>query len=1068
MARLLQGWPLALSPRPGGGGAACCVTRDVAAGELLLRAGAYAVVAENAWAERVLCVGCGAVSPNKPLARACRECASVRFCSAACASAEAQRHAACCGWAARAALAPLRADAAADANKPLTPDERTAVRLAVAARLQHHAAVQRVAAPERTLNRGAPTYTDVVTLPLPPPPEAHAAGRASGSDDGSGSWGSDWSSSAEGGSSGGGGVGDEHETAARWAFRRGAAADGAAAAAAAAERAAALAELAHAALLTALPDDAVPSRDELHRLLALVAAHSLTLRAGGGSSAGVAVARVLAPGAALLTRCGDGGGGGASAELSLGSGGGFCVEARAMRDMRAGEEVRVAAGGALARCDDTRDAYRAGGQQPGSCAPTPLLRSRAASPAAGAPPADATQQQMMLLPPPPPARGPRSWLRAGCCCIAAGADASPPPFPPSPVLSAQQVVPLALSLTPFAAAVYLPPSFCLRAERRECVADGASGTSGANANTSGAAEALYAAPFAARCFAGVLHVELLRAENLPWEDDADDDVASGTRRRRRVLCALSCDDAEAGCALDSSGSGGGGGGGGDGGASAQLPLRQVACAALRLRLRADAPTRCWRARAGGEPLGGAELPLAPLLLRAQGSLLRTARRTELLLHLRGPGGGGTLRIALRFEPHAPPSPPPSPAPAAAHSDADSDAGTDDDDAPVADIGTFEPLCFFDHAPTHTQAALWRRRRTLVLAFRGTEGQVAADWVTDFQYRLVPRRTASADGGGAADAAARGAAARAACRVHEGAQKGYLAVRRRVLAALDDARGVARAAESGPASRTPSALGAYAAAAPSEASARSSGSPPLLPPPRVRRARAWRVLLTGHSLGGALATLCAADLAELFPQPLSPASASDDIVRVRCVTYGSPRAGDARFAARFAVLQPRALRLVNGRDVVPAVPPRLLGYTHACDGLHLRADGALAPLPPHAEPSGARVWGALCSGAGILDHGFGLYTYVDGLRRVAAAAGVAVDDGHDGGKSAAGAPPAGGRGHKAADDGGAGAAAAAALQAAPAGRHEEERTDDDAEGASYDGSSSYDSGVASDSASVSRP
>jgi hypothetical protein len=1016
MERLLQGWPLALQPQPGGG-AACCVTRDVAAGELLLRAAAYAVAVEDAHAERV-CAACGRVSPpsSRPLARACRECAGARFCSAACAAGEgAQRHAAGCGGAAaRAALAVGMLSHA----RPLSPDERAAVRLAVAARLQH-AAAQRFLAPERTLSRGAPTYTDVLSLPPPPPPppplasllpppKARAAGKAAGSaprSDGSGSAGSGWSgSSADGGGGGSGDGRGDVQNRERTALGpcRGAGADGGSAAAgeAAAARASALAALAHAALLRALPEEAVPSADELGRLLALAAAHGLTVRAGGGA----AVARVLAPGAALLARCGRDGG--ASAALSFGPG--FCVEARALRHLRAGEEVCVAAGGAAAH---TPRQARQGGQeaqQPASsCTPTPLARSRAASPASGAPTPPSQQQQQpkqqqpkqqesfLALPPPPPPpprRGPLAWLRAGACFAPPAADASPS----APALTPQQVVPLALSLTPFAAAVYLPPAFCLRAARGECVADGGGG----------AAEALYAAPFAARCYEGVLRVELLGAHELPCDDD---DVAV------RLLCALSCGDCEAACAL-------GGGESGVGACQAQLPVRRVACAALRLRLRAAAPRR-WRARGSaraGEPLGGAELPLVPLLASAQ----QQQRRHELVLHLRGPGGGGMLHIALRFDPYPPPPSPPLLA--AADSDcADSD-DDDDDDAAVADIGVFEPLCFFDHAPTHTQAALWRRRRTLVLAFRGTEGAVAADWATDFQYRLVARRTGAADGGGEAAAAARAAAARAACRVHEGAQKGYLAVRRRVLAALDDARGVAHAAASS--SRAPSALGSHHPAA-----AARADSPPLLSPP-ARRARPWRVLLTGHSLGGALATLCAADLAELFPPspPSSLSSAAEDVVRVRCVTYGSPRAGDAHFAARFAQLQPRALRLVNGRDVVPSVPPRLLGYAHACDGLHLRADGALRPLPPAAEPGGARVLGALCSGVGVLDHGFGLYAYVDGLRRVADAAGVVFAAGglpprKEGDTKTVSGAPAGGHGNKAApadaaeaaDDGGGG-------------------------------------------------
>ena len=50
---------------------------------------------------------------------------------------------------------------------------------------------------------------------------------------------------------------------------------------------------------------------------------------------------------------------------------------------------------------------------------------------------------------------------------------------------------------------------------------------------------------------------------------------------------------------------------------------------------------------------------------------------------------------------------------------------------------------------------------------------------------------------------------------------------------------------------------------------------------------WRVYLTGHSLGGALATLAAADLARQL------AAASLRVkVQVSCYTFGAPRPGEA--------------------------------------------------------------------------------------------------------------------------------------------------------------------------------
>jgi triacylglycerol lipase len=74
----------------------------------------------------------------------------------------------------------------------------------------------------------------------------------------------------------------------------------------------------------------------------------------------------------------------------------------------------------------------------------------------------------------------------------------------------------------------------------------------------------------------------------------------------------------------------------------------------------------------------------------------------------------------------------------------------------------------------------------------------------------------------------------------------------------------------------------------------------------------RVWLTGHSLGGALATLAAAHLG---------ASAIQGVY-----TYGCPRVGDAAFAGVLPV--DTHVRFVHRDDWVPTVPPELFGYVHA--------------------------------------------------------------------------------------------------------------------------------------------
>lgn len=75
----------------------------------------------------------------------------------------------------------------------------------------------------------------------------------------------------------------------------------------------------------------------------------------------------------------------------------------------------------------------------------------------------------------------------------------------------------------------------------------------------------------------------------------------------------------------------------------------------------------------------------------------------------------------------------------------------------------------------------------------------------------------------------------------------------------------------------------------------------------------RLWLTGHSLGGALATLAAAELAA---QGLGASVGG-------VFTFGSPRVGDQGFATAYdAALRDRTWRLVNEDDFVAHLPPLL--------------------------------------------------------------------------------------------------------------------------------------------------
>jgi triacylglycerol lipase len=98
--------------------------------------------------------------------------------------------------------------------------------------------------------------------------------------------------------------------------------------------------------------------------------------------------------------------------------------------------------------------------------------------------------------------------------------------------------------------------------------------------------------------------------------------------------------------------------------------------------------------------------------------------------------------------------------------------------------------------------------------------------------------------------------------------------------------------------------------------------------------------TGHSLGAAAATV-AAVMCEQSGTHVSG-----------LYTYGSPRVGDADFAASFRGFFPGDAgrdyqRFVNERDLVTRVPPEPFGYRHVGAAHHIEADGAITALaaPP---------------------------------------------------------------------------------------------------------------------------
>lgn len=101
-------------------------------------------------------------------------------------------------------------------------------------------------------------------------------------------------------------------------------------------------------------------------------------------------------------------------------------------------------------------------------------------------------------------------------------------------------------------------------------------------------------------------------------------------------------------------------------------------------------------------------------------------------------------------------------------------------------------------------------------------------------------------------------------------------------------------------------------------------------PDVLRGQA--LYLTGHSLGAAVATLCAYRLTML------------GVPVAGLYTYGSPRVGDATFARFFDACMPETYRIVNNNDIVCRVPLLAQQYSHVGRLKYIDAAGRLHDQP----------------------------------------------------------------------------------------------------------------------------
>ena len=153
-----------------------------------------------------------------------------------------------------------------------------------------------------------------------------------------------------------------------------------------------------------------------------------------------------------------------------------------------------------------------------------------------------------------------------------------------------------------------------------------------------------------------------------------------------------------------------------------------------------------------------------------------------------------------------------------------------------------------------------------------------------------------EGGGVGDGGARSTPGKGAVRVHRGFLKAYSSIR-------------------APLRRD---ISLRAATAIAEGAGNSS---------------ARRALITGHSLGSAIAALFAYDLV-LNPLPWKGKGKGKVVLNLSVATFGEPRVGNAAFAEDYNRLVPQSWRVVVHRDHVPS-----LYFAGGTPGLHMQEQGS---------------------------------------------------------------------------------------------------------------------------------
>ncbi|OQS01413.1 lipase [Achlya hypogyna] len=117
-----------------------------------------------------------------------------------------------------------------------------------------------------------------------------------------------------------------------------------------------------------------------------------------------------------------------------------------------------------------------------------------------------------------------------------------------------------------------------------------------------------------------------------------------------------------------------------------------------------------------------------------------------------------------------------------------------------------------------------------------------------------------------------------------------------------------------------------------------------------------IVVTGHSLGAAVAAITTVDLAT-----------SHNITVRQLVTFGEPRVGTKSFVAHLLSIVPYLARVTHWRDIVPHVPFHWLGYVHGPQEIWYAEDSAIYKLCDPTDGEDAQCNNQFRATASIADH-----------------------------------------------------------------------------------------------------